>query len=83
MELEHLETLYNFSEQATYVIIVEGKVDPSLMKSMNNLTVSHTVSKNKTISILQGKMEDQEALYGAMNVLFNHRFTVLNITKLD
>lgn len=83
MEIKYLETVYDFSKQSTYEIIVEGKVDPTFMENLNDLVVTHTEIKNKTLSSLKGILKDQEALSGILNILFDHRYPVISVMKLE
>jgi len=81
--MEPLNLIRKFTGRATYQITVEGNVDQAFMKSINNLTVTHTVTKDKTLSTLIGKIEDQEALSGIMNVLFENRYPVISVMKIE
>jgi len=83
MKMETTELIKKFAGQATYQITVEGKVDPRYMKSLNNLSVMHTVTSNKTLSTLTGNMEDQEALSGVLNILFDNRYSIISVMKIE
>ena len=77
------ELIEDYEEQATYQITVQGKVDPSFINRLNDFVVTHTETKNKTLSTLTGKIIDQEALSGLLNILFDHRYDVISVLKID
>ena len=77
------ELIEDYEEQATYQITVQGKVDPSFINRLNDFVVTHTETKNKTLSTLTGKIIDQEALSGLLNILFDHRYDVISFLKID
>jgi|GEM_PF-1743802 len=72
----------NFRGQATYQITVKGKVAPDFMNRLNNLSVSHTESNDQILSTLTGEIEDQAALNGLLNVLFDHQYDVISVMKI-
>lgn len=77
------ELIEDYEEQATYQITVQGKVDPLFINRLNDFVVTHTETKNKTLSTLTGKIIDQEALSGLLNILFDHRYDVISVLKID
>ena len=81
--MEQEELLQNFDGASTYQITVNGKVDSLFVNQLSGLSVSHNHSQNKTISTLTGKVIDQSALNGILNTLFDYRYTVISVMKLD
>ena len=77
------DLIKNFEGPATYQITVQGKVDPEFMKQLNTLTVTHTEARDKTLSTLTGEIVDQESLNGLLNILFDHRYIVISVMKID
>lgn len=77
------ELIEDYEGQATYQITVQGKVDPLFINRLNDFVVTHTETKNKTLSTLTGKIIDQEALSGLLNILFDHRYDVISVLKID
>ena len=77
------ELIKNYIGLATYQITVKGKVDPDFMNRLNNLSVSHTETRDQTLSTLTGEIADQEALNGLLNILFDHQFPVISLMKID
>jgi len=81
--MEKSEIIKKYVGRATYQITVLGRVDPEFMKKLNTLTVTHTESNDRTISTLTGEIEDQESLNGLLNILFDHRYSVISVMKID
>jgi len=81
--LNSTDLIKNFEGPATYQITVQGKVDPEFMKQLNTLTVTHTEARDKTLSTLTGEIVDQESLNGLLNILFDHRYSVISVMKID
>jgi hypothetical protein len=77
------DIIEQYEGQATYQVTVQGKVDPEFMKKINRLKVTHTETKHKTLSTLTGEIEDQESLNGLLNILFDHRYSVISVMKID
>jgi len=77
------ELIKNYKGRATYQITVKGKVDPVFMNRLNNLSVSHTETRDQTLSTLTGEITDDEALNGLLNILFDHQFPVISLMKID
>ena len=77
------DLIKNYEGQATYQITVQGRVDPEFMKKLNTLTVTHTETKDRTLSTLTGEIVDQESLNGLLNILFDHRYNVISVMKID
>lgn len=77
------ELIKGYKGPATYQITVKGKVDPDFMNRLNNLAVSHTETRDQTLSTLTGEIADQEALNGLLNILFDHQFSVISLMKIN
>lgn len=77
------ELIHDYDGQTTYQITVQGKVDPDFINRFNDFAVTHTESRDKTLSTLTGKIVDQEALSGLLNILFDHRYEVISVLKID
>ena len=81
--MENTEIIKNYHGHATYQITVEGKVDPKYMSKLNNLSVTHTDTGNQILSTLTGEIKDQEALSGILNMLFDNRYAVISVSKIE
>ncbi len=81
--MENTEIIKNYHGHATYQITVEGKVDPKYMSKLNNLSVTHTDTGNQILSTLTGEIVDQAALSGILNMLFDNRYAVISVSKIE
>ena len=81
--MENIELIKNYHGHATYQITVQGKVDPKYMSQLNNLSVTHTVTSSQTLSTLTGEIVDQEDLSGILNTLFDNRYAVISVSKIE
>ena len=77
------ELINDYEGQATYQITVQGRVDPLFMNRFNDFVVTHTKTSDKTLSTLTGRIMDQAALSGLLNILFDHRYDVISVMKID
>jgi len=81
--MKSADLIRNYVGPATYQITVQGKVDPKFMKKLNKLTVTHIKCKDRVLSTLVGEIIDQESLNGLLNILFDHRYSVISVMKID
>lgn len=81
--MNHSKLIRNYKGAATYQITVVGKIDPNFMSRINNLSISHTETNNRVLSIVTGDFADQEALNGLLNILFDHQYPVISLMKID
>lgn len=81
--MENTKFIKNYHGLATYQITVQGKVDTKFMRQLNNLSVTHTETSSQTLSTLTGQIADQEALSGILNILFDNRYAVISVTKIE
>ena len=81
--MESLEIIKNFQGSATYQITVNGKVDTKFMNRLNDLSVSHSETDDLIFTTLTGKISDQAALNGLLNILYDNQYAVLSITRID
>jgi hypothetical protein len=81
--MDKSEIINKYEGQATYQITVQGRVDPEFMKKLNTLTVTHTETKDRTLSTLTGEIVDQESLNGLLNILFDHQYSVISVLKIQ
>ena len=72
-----------YEGKATYQITIQGKVEPNFIERFSGFSVSHIETESKTFSSLSGKIEDQEALSGLINILFDHQYKIVSVLKLD
>ena len=73
----------DFIEASVYQITVKGKVDEFYLEMVSNLSVNYFSLKKSTISTMTGELLDQSALIGLLNALFDTRYTVISVIKID
>ncbi len=73
----------DYEGNATYQITIQGKIDPTFIHQLSGFSVTHIETESKTLSSLTGRIEDQEALSGLLNILFDHRYPVISVMKID
>ena len=70
---------------ACYRIIVLGNLDENMLDRLGGLTIEireHDPRTGKSITSLSGRLSDQAAVFGALNVLYNMRLPLLSIEYL-
>jgi len=77
------DIIKKYKGKATYQIQVWGRVDPEFIQRHNNLSVTHTETKDRTLSTLTGEIEDQEALSGLINMLIDHQYKVHSVMNIE
>ena len=84
MTEENKDLEYNFTRPAIYKIVAQGKIDYKLADRM--LTLQVNVEKGegqKYYSTLIGKIDDQAALSGILNTLYDMHITVISVQMLS
>jgi hypothetical protein len=77
--MEHLADIYTGS--SVYQLTVEGDMDQLKVKEMTGMMVSE-LEGNRLFTIT-GKVQDQSALNGLINTLYNMRLSVISIIKIS
>ncbi len=73
-----------FDSPATYQITVQGKVDPTSADLLGGMNVHHTVvGTGQMITTLEGEIQDQAALAGVLNILYEMHLPVLMVMRLN
>lgn len=76
---------YLFDEPGIYAIHVAGEIDERWSDCVGGLTISKSVTvddESQTISILTGLLEDQAALAGVLDTLYQNRHPLLYVKYL-
>lgn len=69
---------------ATYRIRVQGHVERNWSDRLGGLTVTRETSAEKLdITTLQGHLQDQTALSGVLNTLYDLHLPLLNVECID
>ena len=73
-----------FDLPATYQIIVQGRVDPTMSGHLEGMTISQaTVEADPPVTTLEGELSDQAALAGVLNTLYELHITVILVKRLE
>ena len=73
-----------FDQPATYQIIVQGQIDPSMSDLLASMTIfPGTVEADQTVTILCGELGDQASLAGVLNTLYELHLPVLLVKRLE
>lgn len=72
---------FSFAEPAIYEIVVNGVLDNFWSERLGGLQVSYgdKSSKDPTTTLV-GRFEDQAALAGVLNMLYNHHRVLISVT---
>jgi len=81
--MDSAKLVKGFKGNATYQITVSGMVSAKYMSQLNELTVAHTETSTQTFTTITGKIVDQEALNGLLNILFDNQYEVISVMKID
>ena len=76
---EHLSDIY--TEPSVYQLTVEGKIDKIRVKEMTGMMVSEL--DNSRLVTITGQVQDQSALNGLINTLYNMHLSVISIIKIS
>ena len=72
------------NERATYVIQVQGRLDPSWTEWFDEMTITRQVNdKGEWMTILTGKVADQPALRGLLSKVWDLNLTVWSVTRVE
>jgi hypothetical protein len=72
-----------FDQPATYQINVLGRIDPTMSDLLGGMTICpDTVEAGHTVTSLCGELNDQSALAGVLNTLYELHLTVLMVKRL-
>jgi hypothetical protein len=73
-----------FDQPATYQISVQGQIDPSMSDLLGDMTISpDTLEVDPPVTILSGELDDQAALAGVLNILYEMHLTVLMVKRME
>ena len=72
-----------FNGPTTYRIVVEGSIGEPLSNNLDQMKVSEEVSDQRTISTLTGNVQDEAALNGILNTLYDYRCKLISVTRIS
>ena len=74
----------NIDSPAIYRIRVQGIIPPDWSFRLNNMQITaNSDGKKADETLLVGKLNDQAALTGVLNTLYNNQFPVLSVECLE
>ena len=68
---------------ATYRILLRGFLDKDWSDRLNGLTISTTSEEDQSFTILEGPLEDEEALSGVLSTLHDLGYALLSVDRLS
>ena len=68
---------------ATYRILLRGFLDKTWSDRLGGLTISTTSEDDESFTILEGSLEDEEALSGVLNTLHDLGYSLLSVDCLS
>ncbi len=75
---------FDFKTAAAYRIVVQGKIDAERAESLLGLQATiKKINNQKFISMLVGQINDQAALSGILNMLYEMHMTVISVNMLS
>ena len=78
-----IESEFSFQKPAIYKIKVEGVLKDNWSEKFQGLRISIERSlSGKPVSVLTGKINDQSALAGLLDTLYNFNMTILSVNML-
>ena len=78
-----VQPISSFTGPAVYSITVEGNIPESLLVCLASMELENNASSGNTMSTITGCMQDQSQLSGVLNTLYNNRYTIVSITKIQ
>ncbi len=67
----------------TYRILLRGFLDKDWSDRLNGLTISTTAEEDQSFTILEGPLEDEEALSGVLSTLHDLGYSLLSVDRLS
>jgi hypothetical protein len=83
MTFEKVAPEFSFRKPAVYKIIVQGEMDENWSDRLGGMQISVTREKdNQPQTELIGKINDQAALSGVLNTLYDFQFAIISLNIL-
>ena len=82
--MENLDYEFSFSKPAVYKIVVQAELDESWSERLGGLEIKiERLNGKKTVSVLVGQINDQSALSGVMNMLYEFHIPIISVNMLS
>jgi hypothetical protein len=69
-------------EPASYLIRVQGAIEPNWSELMGGLEITVVGTGNRTLTELSGRLSDQAALIGVLNALYDLGLPILSVERI-
>ena len=77
-------TDFKFQSPAIYKIKVYGEIKESWSERLEGMHLDvQTSDSTKPVTTLTGRINDQSALFGVINTLYDNHFTIISINTID
>ena len=84
MNAESQKTKYQYQKPAVYKIEVSGHLDTSWKERLAGMQITNDhLPDGSQVCFLIGRLNDQAALSGVLNALFDNRMSVISVNILD
>ena len=77
---------YPFDRAGLYEIHVVGDVDVSMLEYLAGMTSVHcgpSDDSDMIVTVLTGRLSDQAALNGVLNTLYDRRYTLTQVRRVE
>jgi uncharacterized DUF497 family protein len=75
---------FKYKSPAIYKIKVDGEISKNWSDKLGGMQINVVRSKHsEPISILVGRINDQAALSGVLNTLYENHVSIISVKKLD
>lgn len=75
---------YKFQNPAVYKIKISGAINESWSERLGGMQINVERSKSSNpVTILIGKINDQAALSGVLNTLYENHLSIISVNMLD
>jgi hypothetical protein len=73
-----------FDSPALYQISLEGRLDPIWSDRLDGMTICQaTLEAGTPVTTLEGELQDQTALAGVLNTIYELHLTILWVKRLE
>ena len=76
--------ILKFSGPANYQIVVDGELSERWAEHLNGMEITKDSKKfSRTVSVLTGMLQDQAALIGVVNALYDLHLSIISVARTD